>query len=1047
MWRQRTHINPVLLVLFLFLTDYALIGQPDSSRLQGVVRSADSGNPLKDINISFPGSGLEPQSTDSTGKFRVWLKKGYHEISMSYPGYYPVTLLVDGTRGEIGAWMTPLDRKSVFRDVQVPGRIVALRDQTGSLGTMSGQEIDKSSGSSFEQGLQGKLPGLQVTGRSGMPGEGSFLHVRGFNSLYSSSLPLVVVDGMIMRTEGFDNSIINGYHNNPLADINVNNISAITVLKDASETSWYGIKGGNGVILINTDQPATGKTTLDVNVSEGVASFDRRIPLMSAGLYRSYLMEQMYDAGMSSDQIFVKYPFMGDDPNYLYAEKYNNSTSWQNEIFRTGMISEANLKVKGGDERAMYSISGGLLNHKGIINNTSDKRFNFQFNSLVNVSARIHIGINLRFTNSKFNLAESGSLYQTNPIYAGLIKAPFLAVYQQDQEGINLPVTESTDEFGYSNPYVLVHKISATNNGVSFMGYSYLHYRINDKLSFRINFGINRDKTNERLFVPSWGIAPQGNGSALRSMKSKVDQYNSILNEEYLSYSNTFNNIHHLTADAGARISVDHLTQEFGLAQNSATDEFRNLNTGKSNEVSFGGYDHNSSWISYFAAIRYKLLDRYLASLSLSVDGSSRFGSQVNDGIKLYHHPFAVLPVMGIAWRISGEPFLKNARWLNELKLRASYGLSGSDDYPDYTGTAGYVSIPYYSVTGFYMGGIANPRVKWEVIRKADAGIDISIFGEKLIFTLDVYRNQTFDMITHVDLPAYYGYNQFISNGGECLNKGVDLDLYAHVLNRIFKWEIDLNYSRYRNEALSLGQDKIITEFTGGEKITSEGKPFGMFYGYKSLGVFTTQEDADAADLVDKAGRHFGGGDLHFADLDGNHIINESDKGIIGNPHPDYFGGIYNKFTYRSFSLSAQLSYVFGNEVFNYIRSRIENMSGYENQSSAIYNRWVKNGQQTSMPKSAYGDPLGNARFSNRWLEDGSFVRLNNLTLAYTYPGKLLFIRDMTVYFSGINLFTWSKYLGYDPEFSYIDGALGQGVDYGKMPQPRSVLVGIKLGL
>lgn len=223
--------------------------------------------------------------------------------------------------------------------------------------------------------------------------------------------------------------------------------------------------------------------------------------------------------------------------------------------------------------------------------------------------------------------------------------------------------------------------------------------------------------------------------------------------------------------------------------------------------------------------------------------------------------------------------------------------------------------------------------------------------------------------------------------------------------------------------------------------------PFGMFYGYKSLGVFKTQEEAETADLVDKAGRHFGGGDLHFADTDGNHIINESDKGIIGNPHPDFFGGVYNKFSYGGFSLSAQLSWVWGNDVFNYMRSRIEDMSGFENQSIAIYNRWVKNGQETSMPKSAYGDPMGNARFSNRWLENGSFIRLNNITLSYTYPGKLLFIRDMTIYSSGINLFTWSKYLGYDPEFSYIDSALGQGVDYGKIPQPRTVVVGIKIGL
>jgi TonB-linked SusC/RagA family outer membrane protein len=857
----------------------------------------------------------------------------------------------------------------------------------------------------------------------------------------------VVVDGMIIRSEGFGNPIIGGFHQDPLADINLNNISSVTVLKDATETSWYGIKGSNGVILVNTDQPATGKTTLDVNVSGGIASFSRSIPVMEPDLFKSYLMEQMYDAGMSNEQIFSSYPFLKGDNDYLYYEKYNNNTDWQDEVFNNGLLTEANLKVRGGDERAMYAITGGYISHNGIIRNTGYKRFNFQFNSLVNVSPKIKIGLNLRFANSRLSLMESGSLFQTNPLFASLIKAPFLAVFQQDQDGKDLPVTEDTDEFGFSNPYVVVHKVDATNQGIAFTGYSYLNYQINSHLAFRVTFGIDRNKANERLFVPSWGIAPQGNGSARRSMKNKVDEYYSIMNEDYLSYDKTFNTIHNLSADAGARIFSDQLWQEFGLAQNSATDEFRNLNTGRSDEVSFGGYEIKSSWISYYSAIRYKLKDRYIASFYLSLDGSSRFGADVKEGIQLYNHPFAVLPVVGLAWRLSEEPFLDQVRWLGELKLKASYGLSGSDDFPDYAGISKYYSIPYYQVTGFYKNGIANPRIQWETIRKLNAGIEASLFGDKVILMVDVYRDHTLGMITHLDLPAWYGYDQYLANDGECRNTGIDLDLYLRPLKKTLKWEVDLNYSRYRNEVMDAGQDQVITQFTGGEKITMTGKPLGMFYGYHSLGLFKSEEEATGAGLTDKAGRRFEAGDIHFEDLDGNHIINESDRMIIGDPNPRFYGGIYNKFSWRSFSLSAQISYTIGNTVFNYLRSQTESMSGYENQSTSVYDRWVKNGQETDMPKSAFGDPMGNARFSNRWLEDGSYVRLNSLILYYTYPGKLLFIRNMTVYFTGNNLVTWSRYLGYDPEFSYADSAPGQGIDFGKMPQPRSVVVGIKLGL
>ena len=1041
-------LNHMVLFLLLISVPCRMTSQDSIvHKVKGVVRSSATGLPVGNINIAFPGSGEESTGTDSTGGFIISLKDPFKSVSFSFPGYHTVNRLINYKQQDLLVWLTPADYNSLSAEIKVAGRILPQSDLTGSVMYLPNIELDKTARATFEPALQGKIAGLQVTGRSGMPGEGSFLHVRGYNSLYSTSLPLVVVDGMIIRSEGFNNSIIGGFHQDPLSDINLSNVSTITVLKDATETSWYGIKGGNGVILINTDQPATGKTTLDVNVSGGVASFNHTIPVMGPDLSKSYLMEQMYDAGMSDEQIFSDYPFLKDDKDYLYYEKYNNNTDWQDEIFRNGMLTEANLKVRGGDERAMYAITGGYISHNGVIQNTGYKRFNFQFNSLVNVSPKVKIGLNLRFANSRLNLMESGSLYQTNPIYASLIKAPFLAVFQQDQEGRDLPVTEDKDEFGFSNPYVVVHKVDATNQGIAFTGYSYLNYQISSDLALRITFGIDRNKANERLFVPSWGIAPQGNGSAQRSMKNKVDEYYSIMNEDYLSYNKTFNTIHNLSVDAGARIFSDQLMQQFGLAQNSATDEFRNLNTGRSDEVSFGGYEIQSSWISYYTAIRYKLKDRYLASVFMSVDGSSRFGEEVEEGIQLYNHPFAVLPVAGLAWRISEESFLQNVRWLDDLKLKVSYGLSGSDDFPDYAGISKYNAIPFYQVTGFYMAGISNPRIQWETIRKLNAGFETSLFGDKAIFMFDIYRDHTLGMITHLDMPAWYGYDQYLSNDGECRNTGIDLDLYLRPLNKTFKWEVDFNYSRYRNEVMSAGQDQVITRFTGGEKITMAGKPLGMFYGYHSLGIFKTEEEAAAAGLTDKAGRRFEGGDLHFEDLDGNHIINESDKMIIGDPHPRYYGGFYNKFTWHSFSLSAQISYTIGNTVFNYMRSQTESMSGYENQSASVYDRWVKDGQQTGMPKSAYGDPMGNARFSNRWLEDGSYVRLNSLILSYTYPGRLLFIRNMTIYFTGNNLVTWSKYLGYDPEFSYADSAPGQGIDFGKMPQPRSVVLGIKLGL
>ena len=302
-------------------------------------------------------------------------------------------------------------------------------------------------------------------------------------------------------------------------------------------------------------------------------------------------------------------------------------------------------------------------------------------------------------------------------------------------------------------------------------------------------------------------------------------------------------------------------------------------------------------------------------------------------------------------------------------------------------------------------------------------------------------------MVTSVSIPSYYGFEEYISNGGSCQNKGYELGIFGKILNGDLKWEIDANFSQYENEVLHLENDRSITSFTGGEKINQVGFPMGQFYGYRSLGVFIDQENADQADLTDNVGRKFNAGDIHFDDLDGNGVIDEKDKTIIGNPHPESVMGWNNHLSYRGISLDFFIYCVKGVDVFNYLRSQLEGMSGVENQSTAVYNRWIIEGQETNIPGASFGDPMGNNRFSSRWIEDASYIRLKSITLSYTYPRKLAFVKELNVYVTGTNLITWTKYLGYDPEFSYADGVLGQGIDYGKFPQTRSMVVGLKIGL
>jgi hypothetical protein len=321
------------------------------------------------------------------------------------------------------------------------------------------------------------------------------------------------------------------------------------------------------------------------------------------------------------------------------------------------------------------------------------------------------------------------------------------------------------------------------------------------------------------------------------------------------------------------------------------------------------------------------------------------------------------------------------------------------------------------------------------------------MFHERLVLNANWFRETTEDMITYQALPSYYGYDSYMLNGGSCQNQGVDLSIYGRIINRTFKWEIDANFSTYRNEILSLEGDQVITSFKGGEKISQVGHPMGLFYGYTSLGVFATQHEADEANLVDKTGRRFNAGDVKFDDLDGGGVIDDQDKQVIGDPHPDFVTGVYNRFSYKGISLGIMLTWTEGTDVFNYIRSQVESMTGYDNQTTAVYNRWQSDGQVTEIPRASFGDPMGNNRFSSRWIEDGSYIRLKHVTLSYTFKNRMAFVNSLNIFVTGSNLVTITKYLGYDPEFSYMDGVLGQGINYGKIPQPRSVMIGLKVGL
>ena len=394
---------------------------------------------------------------------------------------------------------------------------------------------------------------------------------------------------------------------------------------------------------------------------------------------------------------------------------------------------------------------------------------------------------------------------------------------------------------------------------------------------------------------------------------------------------------------------------------------------------------------------------------------------------------------------------MRQLSWVDLLKIRAGYSMSGNDDIGNYAARRYYSSQNLLGNYGLVRGNLVNKNLKPERMARLNAGMDVAVLNERLSLSVDVYRSTIKDMIAYSPITSYSGFSTYIDNSGEMRNTGVDVAINARVLNLpSLKWDLGATVSHYKNKITELKGNSYLTDIADGTILTEVGRPMGVFYGYKTNGIYATTEDAKADGLQVRSGLAdvpFGAGDVRFVNMNGDKYINEEDMTVIGDPNPDIYGGLNTRILWKNFTFSARFTYSLGNDVYNYTRRTLESMSGLENQTQAVLNRWRAEGQVTSMPKVTYGDPMGNARFSDRWIEDGSYLKFKNLTVAYDVPIKKGIITGIQVYAVAENICTWTKYKGYDPEFSASTNPLGYGIDAFMTPQARTFYVGLKLGL
>lgn len=898
--------------------------------------------------------------------------------------------------------------------------------------------------------------------RSGIPAIGSNLYIRGYNSLNINAQPLIVVDGTVWDNPHHKESIHAGYFLNAFAGIDVNDIESIQVIKDAS--SIYGSKGANGAILIETIKSRSEVTQIAFDALFGLNLAPNLPQVMNAGEFRSYAGELMKNMDNRNRTMSYEETFLNDDLSRPTYNKYHNDNRWDNDVYRTGTSQRYGINVQGGDDVAMYLISLGYTRGQGTVKESDFSRLNTRVNSDIKLGSRIKLSANIYFSYMDNRLHDDGSLNErTSPTFLSQVKSPFLIPYTYTVDGSRITNTleDADDLFDVSNPVALLNNSIGKNAQYNFGISANFAWDILPALKFSNRFSYTLENLNEHYFSPMMGTSPialeKGQWSE-NTIKDQTMNQVSLFNDSKLQFNRLFSRIHHLETALGARIYVNTFKSDYGEGHNSGDDKKINLSRSLQYFHTEGVNDRWNS-VSLFFSAGYSYKNRYEAEFISTLDASSRFGTATADGFRMGGTTWALFPSGRLAWKVSSEPFMKALPFIDLLRLHVDYGRSGNDDIGNITRYPYLSPINYLgSATGLKIDNLANASLQWETTTKAGAGIDLSVWDERLSFFADVFKHQTADLLTLKQAPENSGLNHYWSNEGSLENTGYAGGFNVKIFNgKQFKWVFELTVSHYKNKITSLpdGDYTTVINEREAEILTSIGNPAGLFYGYRTHGIFTS--DAESREVYNGIGlkkqnenasfSYFRGGDVHFDDRDNNGVIDKNDRQIIGDPNPDITGSIGNRFSMGRFLLDILFSYSLGNDVYNYQRSVLEEMTQFYNQSTAVTNRWKADGQQTSIPKATYGDPMGNARFSDRWIEDGSYLKLKDVRLTYSLPVQIPFIEGITVWIAGSNLYTWTKYLGSDPETSISSSVLYQGIDIGLLPKGRSFFLGLKLNL
>jgi len=1040
----------------LLLASVSLAAQENTKTVSGRVVDAATGLPLAGVYVEAYGNNRYSAMTDEQGQYEMKVPDYTTSVSMRIDGYQLLQKAIHEAKADASMYaasFTPIYQRTTTS---------VLSRQASGFDNTAEQSIDPL----IAQRLGGDV---RTTSRGANPAEGNVMFLAGLNSLQANAQPLIVIDGVITDMQYNRQMLHDGYYNNLLANINVNDIERVTVLKNG--TALYGAKGANGVLLIDTKRNKSMATKIDVNINGSFELIPRTPSMLGADDYRLYATELLANQTANVSTL----GFVNSDPAYFYYNKYHNDTDWKDEVYRNAFAQNYGINVQGGDDVANYNLSVGYSLGNSTLRDNNYSRFNMRLNTDISIFRQLKVRFDASYSDVNRNLRDDGTSavdasVVTSPSFLSLIKSPFLSPRAYDLNGNLSDYLSEADDYleavygtdaSLANPTAILEYGDGKNRnqfGNRMISFSVTpRFDFNKHLSLSEHFNFSLVNTNENYYLPMGGV-PQfkveslGQNYMRNIAQSLAARQTSVQSDTRLNWTNRYD-AHNLSVMGGLRyISMNYkLTSQRGF--NTGNDKTPNMSTSLQNKTTDGADDKARS-ITWYAQADYDYAGKYYLSAGLSAEASSRFGDDA-DGLKLFDEVWGLFPSVNAAWVLTNESWLSGVKGIDYLRFNVGFDVSGNDDI-DYTASRTYFvanRMLASSVDGLSLGNIGNTSLKWETTRRLTAALEGNFFNNRLNVHVGYFKSTTSDLLTLRQLAWTSGLDSSWSNDGKLENEGFDASLTVKVLAlKDFGWEVGASMGHYKNKVTSLpGNATMETSLYGATVQTAVGQPLGLFYGYRTDGVFATQADADNAALyqLNERGQreYFAAGDMRFTDLDGNHVIDEADRVVIGDPTPDVYGNIFTRLTWKQWQFNATLNYSLGNDIYNYQRSVLEGGSQFYNQTSAMNSRWTTDGQYTDIPRICYGDPMGNARFSDRWIEDGSYLRLSNVTLAYELPINSTYLQGITLWGSAQNLFTLTRYLGGDPDTSVSGSALSLGIDRGLLARGRSFSLGVKINL